>query len=148
MSRANDIAEALKSRLEAIRTAAGYATDVGTTVYRGRRQLNEENACTLFEGEEDASGAAKKEPYTVTAIIHFTAEGAVACDPLNPDLAGHDLVADMQRALFTGDSTLGGLLAGPLTYTGRVIQPRQDGQSIVTVQIKLDAIYTMTPATP
>jgi hypothetical protein len=148
MSRANDIATAIVDRLKTIRSNAGFNTNVGAAVYRGRQQLAEPNACTLFEGEEDASGSAYIEPYTVTAIIHFTAEAAVVCDPLNPDVAGHDLAEDMQKALFSGSATLGGLLASPLIYTGRVIQPRKDGQAIVTVQIKLDALYTLTPANP
>ncbi len=148
MSRANDIASELVNRLKTIRTANGYTTDVGAAVYRGQRQLSATNACTLFEGEEDATGTTRKEPYTLTALVHYVAEAAVACDPNNPDIAGHALAADMQRALFTGDATLGNLLASPLLYTGRVIQPRPDGQSIVTVQIKLDALYTLTPANP
>lgn len=149
MSQANNIAAALAARLKLIRKAAGYHTNAGAVVYRGKRQLPEDTlACiTLFEGEEDAQSP-KGEPYTVIAVQHFYAEGQTPCDPDNPDLAGHDLVEDIQRALFSGDSRLDGLLAGPLTYTGRVIQPRPDGQNLVIVQIKLDATYTLTPATP
>lgn len=149
MSKANNIAAALASRLGLILTASGYHTNAGAVVYRGKRQLPEDTpACiTLFEGEEDAQSP-KGEPYTVIAVQHFYAEGQAVCDPDNPDIAGHALVEDMQRALFTGDSRLDGLLSGPLTYTGRVIQPRMDGQNLVIVQIKLDATYTLTPANP
>lgn len=149
MSKANTIAAALASRLAQITTVAGYHTNAGAAVYRGKRQLPEDIAdcITLFEGEEDAQSP-KGEPYTVIAVQHFYAEGQAVCDPDNPDIAGHALVEDMQRALFTGDSKLDGLLSGPLTYTGRVIQPRMDGQNLVIVQIKLDATYTLTPANP
>lgn len=149
MSRANDIAAALAARLQLIRTASGYHTNAGAVVYRGKRQLPEgtPECITLFEGEEDAS-APKGEPYTAVAVQHFYAEGQAPCSADNPDLAGHDLVEDMLRALFSGDLTLGGLLTGLLTYTGRVIQPRPDGQNLVIVQIKLDATYTLTPANP
>jgi len=149
MSKANTIAAALAARLKLIRKAAGYHTNAGAVVYRGKQQLPEDIAdcITLFEGEEDAQQP-KGEPYTVIAVQHFYAEGQTQCDPDNPDLAGHALVEDLLRALFTGDAKLDGLLSGPLTYTGRVIQPRLDGQNLVIVQIKLDATYTLTPSTP
>lgn len=149
MSKANDIATALKARLETIRRASGYHTDVGARVYRGKGQLSPDliPCAVLFEGEEDA-GQPKDENYTVTAVQHFVAEAHTACDADNPDLAGHALAEDLMRALFGGDARLGGLLIRPLTYTGRVILPRADGTAFVTVQIKLDAAYLLTPATP
>jgi hypothetical protein len=147
ISRANTIAEVLKSRLESVRKANGYYTNAGRRVYRGKRQLPEADCATLFESEEDA-GNPRGEPYTAVAVAHFVAEAAVECDPDNPDIAGHKLVADLCRALFGGSPNLDGLLESPLTYTGRAIQPRVDGQSLVNVQIKLDATYLFTPANP
>lgn len=147
ISRANTIAETLKARLGQVRKASGYYTNAGRKVYRGKRQLDEADACTLFEGEEDA-GSPRGEPYTAIAVDHFVAEACVECDPDNPDIAGHKLVADLCRAVFSGSPTLDGLLESPLTYTGRVIQPRLEGQSLVNVQIKLDATYLFTPANP
>jgi hypothetical protein len=148
ISRADEIAKALKTRLQAIRKNAGYHTDIGLKVYRGKRQLTAGNCATLYEGEEDAGRSTRAEPYTTTAVQHFVAEAAVECDPDNPDIAGHKATADLLKALFTGDATLGALLAGPILYTGRVIQPRLDGQALVLVQIKLDATYSLTPANP
>jgi hypothetical protein len=147
MSKANDIAEAIKARIETIRTANGYATDIGQTVHRGRRQLETPDTATLYEGEEDASKP-RAVPYTATAIINFTIEACAHCDPDNPDIAGHILIADIQRAVFSDDNTLSGLLSETIQYAGRVIQPRIDGQSIVNVQVRLQATYTLTPATP
>lgn len=149
MSKANAIAEALKARLQQVRRSGGYHTDVGARVYRGRVQLAEADipCAVLFEGEEDAARP-KGEPYTVPAVLHFIVEAHAPCAPENPDLAGHDLVEDLLRALFGGDPRLGGLLNDLLTYTGRVIFPREGGSGVVTVQIKLDAPYNLTPATP
>lgn len=147
MSKANDIADAIKTRLQTIRTANGYETDAGQTVYRGKRNLASGNCITLFEGEEDANRP-KGDPYTATAIIHFFIEGCIPCDADHPDIAGHALVADIQKAVFSEDHTLSGLLAAPIIYTGRVIQPRQDGAALVTALVRLDATYTLTPANP
>lgn len=147
MSKANDIAAVIATRLATIRTSNGYETDAGQTVYRGKRNLSAGNCITLFEGEEDATRP-RGEPYTANAIMHFIAEGVVACDPENPDIAGHKLVADIQKAIFSTDHTLSGLLASPIIYTGRVIQPRADGSPLVSAQVRLDATYTITPANP
>jgi len=147
ISRANTIAEALVARLQNVRTTNGYHTNVGREVFRGKRKLMEADVTTLFEDEEDA-GPPKAEPYTAIAVQHFIAEAATTCDPDNPEIAGHKLVADLCKTLFSADLTLSGLLEAPLTYTGRVIQPRVDGQSLVNVQIKLDATYRFTPANP
>lgn len=148
VSRANDIADAIKARSQAVRKINGYHTDIGQTVYRGKRQLTAGNSTTIWEGEEDAGRATRGSPYTTTAVQHLVIEAAVDCDPDNPDIAGHKAIADLQRAIFAGDERLDGLLAAPLQYTGRVIQPRLDGQSLVVVQIKLDATYSLTPANP
>lgn len=145
ISIANTIAEAIAQRLALVRIAGGYFTDVGKVVFRGRHQCPA-GTTTLIELEEDAA-LPKAEPYTAIAVQHFIVEAAAECDPDNPDLVGHQLVADICRATLSTDLTLGGLLESPLTYTGRVIQPRSDGQSIVSVQIKLDATYRFNPAT-
>lgn len=148
VSRADEIAKTLKTRLQSIRKSNGFHTDIGAKVFRGKRQLTTGNCVTIYEGEEDAGRATRREPYTTTAVLHYTAEAALDCDPDNPDIAGHKVVADILRALFAGSETLDGLLAAPILYTGRVIQPRMDGQSMVAVQIKLDATYSLTPANP
>jgi hypothetical protein len=147
ISRADAIVSELLARLTTIRKSAGFNTDTGRCVFDGKLQISEADAITLVELEEDAS-APRGNPYTVQAVMHLVVEAVVSCNPDHPNKAGRAAIADIFRALFSGDTTLSGLLSGQLTYTGRVIQPRLDGQNLVSVQIKLDAVYPLTPQTP
>ena len=52
--KSSDIAEYLTAVLQGIRTADGYNTDIGTTVYRGRLKHDEDRVpyAVLIEGED------------------------------------------------------------------------------------------------
>ena len=147
ISKADSIVQALITRLSTIKKANNYQTSAGKKIIDGQRQSIEADTIAIYETEEDSTRT-KGEPYTATAVMHLVIEGVVACTADAPNKAGRRLAADLQKAAFGGDASLEGLLVTPLIYTGRVIQPRLDGQLMVVVQIKLDAIYQLTPANP
>jgi hypothetical protein len=141
-SKASRIAEALCARLETIRTAAGYKTEAGANLFRGAAKIPSERlpSLVLIEGEEDVLG--QEDDGICRVSVPYTIEGCIACDPANPNDAAHELIADVQRALFSAAGASGGLSIG-LVYAGRTIHPREDGSKLVVVQVKLQSIYKL-----
>lgn len=144
MSKANDIAAALAARLATIRTANGYATDAGQHVYRGAIGIAEENApfSAIIEQEDQVEDQRIKDrstgadPIDADLLLPFDIVAFAPCDPDNPAIAGHALVADIKRAVFGGDLTWGGL-ATHTRYIGRSIPPRTAGSTLVEVRVSI-----------
>lgn len=149
ISKADAIAGLLVQRMKQIRVVNGFNTDAGMTVYRGRIALDESKfpCVTLFEDEEFVL---EQKNHDISCVVSapFVTEGHCLCDPDNPNVAGHALVADIQKALFKDDVRLGELLIQPLMYAGRVINGRPDGQNFVTVQVKFSARFVFQPGNP
>lgn len=146
MSKAADIAAVIVARLATIRTAAGYATQAGATVYRGRRHVPEEAmpCLTLIEGDDNVI---ERNENQASIVLPFTIEGHIACDPDHPNDAAHRLIADIKRSVFGGDPRLGGL-AKDTFYTGRIISPRVDGVTAVVVAVSLEVRMVETVDAP
>lgn len=144
MSKANDIAAALAARLATIRTANGYATEAGQHVYRGAIGIAEEQApfISIVEQEDQVEDqrikdrSAGADPIDADILLPFDIVAVGPCDPDNPSIAGHTLVADIKRAVFGGDLTWGGL-ATHTRYIGRSIPPRTAGSTLVEVRVSI-----------
>ncbi|WP_041646656.1 hypothetical protein [Aromatoleum aromaticum] len=152
MSKADTIAAAIATRLQTIRIANGYATDAGAAVYRGRTSFDAADVpCITIAEPEDEIEEQRDHPdgdgADLIARLPFTIEAFAACNPDAPNVAGHQLVADIKRAIFSADITLGGL-AVTLRYLGRTIAPREPGARIVTVAVKIRVGYTENLAAP
>lgn len=139
INRTSELARYLATLLTEITVANGYMTDIGTHVFRGRRNVDASNSpcCVLIEGEDDPqdSGAAGeftlvKQRYAISAILR--------CDPDNPNDAANDAVEDITHALFQHGQRLGGRVKR-LDYAGRDIGPRADGEATVQVVVHVDA---------
>lgn len=146
MSIASNFALGLTARLQLIRLANGYETDCGQVVFRGRRVPDENKlpCLVIVEGEDrpadEQRGRVKVEaPYQI--------EGHVVCDPDNPNDAAHAVVADIKRAVFSGDVSFGGIVRD-LRYGGRSISPREDGLSIVSASVEIVVTWAETLASP
>lgn len=144
MSKANDIAAALAARLATIRTANGYATEAGQHVYRGALGIPEEQApfLAIVEQEDQVEGqrinnrSTGTDPIDTEILLPFDIVAVAPCNPDNPAIAGHALVADIKRAVFGGDLTWGGL-ATHTRYIGRSIPPRTAGSTLVEVRVSI-----------
>lgn len=141
MSKANDIAAAIQVRLSGILRSNGYATDLGRRVYRGRLSIDPSTlpVCTLIEQEDQVEQ--QRTDSTVGGgsvdcrlMLPYVVEVTSPCDPDMPAVAGHELVADIKRAIFSGDLTWSGLCTHT-QYIGRTLSPRADGTDLVTATV-------------
>lgn len=136
MSKTNDIAAALQTRLETIRLANGYPLDLGANVYRGRAGIARcaIPALSLFELEDQVEE--QKHDAIVHLLLPIVIEAVAPCSPDHPARAAHDCIAAIKRAIFSGDQTWGGL-ATHTRYIGRNITPPEPGTSIVTATVEI-----------
>jgi len=149
MSKASHIALALSERLATILKAGGYATDAGAKVMRGRKRLDERQLpCIVIIEMEDT--IQDQRPNAVKLSQKYVIEGHSACDPDNPNDVGHDLVADIKRALFSEKLVFGAedTKAVQMKYNGRNIAPREDGLAVVAVSVVVSVEYIETLSEP
>lgn len=143
MSKASTLAERLSARIAQITIANGYLTDIGLKVFRGKGKLDEADLpCTvLVEGEERVDDSAEIQ---YKARQRFTFEGHDECDPDHPNDKAHMIIADLKRALFSGDRTYGAMVRPRtgLRYAGRRIATRDDGARIIAASIDIDCEVT------
>lgn len=146
MSKAKDLSLALSARLATITTANGYATDIGARVLRGATSFPESYVpcVVLSEGDDDPAEERAIGGVThVRNVIKFSIEGTAPCDPDNPNDTVHDIIADLKKAIFSGDLTYGGLIRPSrgtpgISYRGRTFGERADGASFVGGGILID----------
>lgn len=158
LTKAGDIAQHLCGLIAGITTANGSETDIGMTVYQGRRNfedrnIKEEGPCAvLLEGEDRPGGQAGRDALLIRQ--DYIVGGYVLCDPDNPNIAAHAVIRDIKRALFTKqDSRLGGQVAltgcaNTIEYKGRDIGARTDGHPIVFAVVHITVEYAETLTDP
>jgi hypothetical protein len=147
-SKAAGIADALAQRLKLIRKTAGYLTDAGLQVWQGRLTIDPDSLPSItIREDEDLVERQRGQADDAAVLLPFVIEATSPCDADNPNLAGHVLIADIKRAIFSGDLTWGGLAQRTL-YTGRTIGPRQDGSDLVTVTVKIQIAIVENLARP
>lgn len=146
MSKASEIALEINSRLQQITVANGYATDIGLRVYRGRRKLDPAQLpCAVLVNDEDACVSGQDKRCVTKATYQL--EGHSPCDAENPGDVGHQIVADLKKAIFSGDLSFGKTVLS-IDYKGRTIEPREDGLSLVSAAIEIDLHFTEDLAAP
>lgn len=150
MSKADTIAKALVARLQRIQIAAGYQTDAGAHVFRGLAALPDDalpgiivtEAEDLVESQRVDGSGADAPVIDTHVLLPFVIEAFAECSAADQHAeVAHALVADIKRAVFSGDLRWGDL-AVLTRYVGRAFQPRQPGTSLVhvTVQIRIGMI--------
>ena len=149
LTRASDIAAALQARLEMCNGTAPYETEIGTRVYRGRRNVGEEVVpCTvLLEGADTAESTVGRSGVTAKIVQRYTIGAYLPCDPDNPNDAAHAAIRDIKRALFSDGGRLGGAVH-TVMYRGRDIGARADGVAIVFVTVDIDVTYIENLSNP
>jgi hypothetical protein len=134
MSIEDKIAAELSARLAQITIANGYQTDIGLRIFDGRRSLDETQMPCVVLLEDDDEPAGMQAP-NGKASLPWLIEGHTVCDPDHPNVAGRKIVADLKKAVFSGDLTFGDQRAIACRYGGRSISPRQDGLALVSANI-------------
>lgn len=147
MSAAAEIALALANRVAAISVEDGYATDIGTRVYRGRRRLDKEHipCIVILEGDDAVRSQSGTD---VKLTQRYGLEGHAPCDPDQPNDMAHLIIADLKRAVFADDRTLGSRRVKELAYVGRSIAPREDGLALVAAAIEIEITFVENLASP
>lgn len=146
MSKAKDIAAEISTRLASITKAGGYLTDIGAKVLRGRRKLDEgQIPCVVVVEGDDVVEDRRTDVVKVGKMFYI--EGHAPCDPDQPNDTGHDILADIKKAIFSGDPRLAGL-AIDVEYHGGTIQAREDGLGIVAAGVDIQVKYVESPASP
>lgn len=132
----------IHTRLQGILLANGCETDIGRDIMLGRRKMpgDEQPPCiVVLEGADDPKDQPGRLP-TVLISQTYVLDGFDKCDPDNPNTKGHAIIRDLKRAIFAGDTTLGGAVKS-VTYMGRDIGPRADGVSLVQARIIIGVEY-------
>ena len=153
MSIANDFAVEISNRMAAVSITNGFDTDIGLRVFRGRRRLDENQLpCAVLIERPDA--ATKQSLGKVKVTRKYVLEGHAACEPDNPNDAGHKIISDLKRAIFTGNITIDGRLTANgqkaflLEYEGSSIAPREDGISVVSANIEVSIEFVEDLSNP
>lgn len=134
MSIEDKIAAEFSARLAQITVANGYQTDIGLRVFDGRRHLDETHMpCVVIVADDD--DPAGMQPPNAKTAMPWLLEGHMACDPDHPNVAGRKIVADLKKAVFSGDMMFGDKRVLACRYGGRSIAPRADGLSLVSANI-------------
>jgi hypothetical protein len=141
MSTESNLATAIAQRLALITTGNGYNTDIGTHLFKGKLKLDvsEFPAVILVEGETrvEAGGIQKAK-----VVQRYIIEGHDTCDADQPNEKAYEILADLKRAIFTGDITFGGIVRPQdLVYVGRRIGVREDGAAVIAASIEIDCKF-------
>jgi len=146
MSIANDFALGLTARIQQIRQINGFETDIGAHVFRGRRVPDEDKLpCAIVVEGEDRPADEQRGRVKIEA--RYQIEGHCQCDPDNPNDVANAMVADIKRAVFSGDPTFGKIIRD-LRYGGRTINPREDGLSFVSASVEIVVTWAETLSAP
>lgn len=137
MSIANDIALAISARIATIKKVNGFSTDIGLKVMRGRKRLDPTMLpCAVLIERDDQ--VLDSRPGQVKVSQPFIIEGHAACDPDNPNDVGHQIIADIKKALFGEKFTYAsGKQVVDVKYKGRSIAPREDGIEVVGAAVEV-----------
>lgn len=141
LKQASEIADELSKRLSNVTVAKGYKTEIGNTVLRGRRRIddNQVPCVVLVEGPDNPTPAPSRIPQAEIAQTYILV-GYDKCHPNHPNDKAHLMLKDLKRAVF-GDGTTLGDQVRKVTYVGRDIGPRGDGVDIVCATIEITVSY-------
>ena len=149
MSTANDVALAVSGRIETITVANGYQTDIGLRVMRGRKRLDPAMLPCAVIVERDDSVKDRGGRKQVKVAQRIIVEGHAACDADNPNDTGHQMIADIKRALFSAQLTFGAdQRPVDVAYVGRSIAPREDGIAVVSAAVEIEVEFVETLSAP
>lgn len=150
-TKAADVAQAITTRLSAISVVGGYETNIGATIFRGRRKLpgDDEPPCiVVIEGDDEVEATSGR---TTGAMVKVNQDYMIdafdVCDPNNPNDKAHAMIRDVKRAIFKDGRTLGGTVV-EVEYLGRDIGPRPDGVALVQARVAIRVSFAEDLANP
>lgn len=135
----------LEARLGDIRTANGYHTEAGVRVYLGRMWLDEGEvpALTIRPGEDEGEVQVSGDLYQET--VSYEVHGICEADPAKPFEAGHQLAADVRRAIYRARTIDYEDLDGDALRVepgGTIVNERGQGSAYCEVTVALRITHT------
>lgn len=146
MSKESRIAAEIANRISAIALANGYTTDIGQRVFMGRRAIDKSSLpCAVIVNEETKGDMLQGSRCRVVGV--FQIEGHSICDPDHPGDMGMKIIADLKRAIFSGDLSFGESVVSA-EFVGSGTVPRENGLDVVSSAIKIELAYVENLAAP
>ena len=147
-----EIAAEIKTRLQGIRLANGCETDIGASVFMGRRKLpgDDEPPCTMvLEGDDSVDDTAgRRQTAQIKVRQTYVIDGFDACEPNNPNDKAHAMIRDIKRALFARDNRMFDQKVFAVDYLGRDIGPRPDGAALVQARVMIAVTFAEDLSNP
>ena len=149
---AEGVASEILSRLAGVTVALGYETDVGASVFAGRKRIDDDQipCVVLIEGGDVPSRSGPSRT-SHKVVQHYVLQAYLACDPNAPNTAAHKAIRDLKRAIFRTagkpDPTWNGKVS-EVRYLGRDIGPRSDGSAFVVAVIEIEIDFVEDVANP
>ncbi len=131
------IVEEIQTRIETIDGTGDFHTSMGANCVRGRKQWQEEDlpACSVFIGSRSKE-AEQGERAKLNSTVTIEAHSVVGSN--QPGDIAIQMLADIQRAVETDDTNMGGLLTGQLSFVSDQIEYPDGGGDLVSVQVEYD----------
>lgn len=146
MSKESCIAEEIAKRIGNISVANGYTTDIGRKIFMGRLAIDPSSTpCSVVVEGPTKSDMLQGTRCRTVGIFHL--EGHMECDPDHPNVAGRQIVADLEKAVFSGDLTFGQGVVSAI-YKGRHIATREDGLKLASAAVMIELTYVENLAAP
>lgn len=148
-ARAEDVALDLVTRLSGLTIADGAETDIGVTVFQGRRKIPEDTEvpCLMLIEGNDVPGQ-QTGPTGIKITQAYVVWAFDKCDAANPNTKAHAMIRDIKRAIFRGGNTTLDGKVRQVNYEGRDIGPRPDGAGFVQVEVAITVEYAENLAAP
>lgn len=145
------LAAEVKRRVALCTVAQGAETDLGVTIYEGRKRIDDEMIpCAAIIEAPDAPKWSQA-GVTYETAQRFIVFAYVPCAALHPNVAARAAVRDMKRALFSADGRpdpTWGRSVRMVRYLGKDIGPRADGASFVVVALEFEVEFAENLAAP
>lgn len=145
MSVESALATRIAERLALITVAGGYSTNIGTHVFKGKLKLAESELPAVVLVEDDTR-VEESQTFKTSAksktVQRYLLIGHDVCDPDAPNEKAYLILADLKKAIFSGDVTFGGIVRpNDLLYAGRSIAVREDGTAVISAAIQIDCKF-------
>jgi hypothetical protein len=144
------ILEAIKTRLEAIRTADGFDTNLGRQVFLGEATElgpdDPEQAIKVVVGLDLIRWQSPGHAFLITLPIGIWA--VAKADVTQAWLASESVIGDVKRAIELEDRTLGGLLTSPFERGQTQALERPPGSTTIGIGIGYMLLYKEGWGTP
>jgi hypothetical protein len=145
MSVESTLAGRIAERLALINVDDGYATDIGTTVFKGKLKLEESELPAVVLIEDDTrveETSVSRQSEKSKTVQRYLLIGHDVCDPDDPNAKAYLMLADLKRTIFSGDRTFGEIVRpNDLIYVGRRIATRENGSNVVSAAIMIDCKF-------